>query len=160
MQKYSLIIGIDPDIRKSGVAILDTRTKALELKSLSLPNLMVELTQYQAREDILVVVEAGWVNKITNYHTGAYGRANNRIAYSVGCNHQIGKDIIDICDYFAINVLHKPPLRKIWRGNDRKITHEELSQFIPNLPKQTNQEERDACLLAWDVAGFTILIKK
>ena len=42
------------------------------------------------------------------------------------------------------------------QGKDRKISQEEIEQFIPDFPKRSNQEGRDAALLAWDYAGFPI----
>ena len=51
---------------------------------------------------------------------------------------------------------------KCWKGKDRKITHEELDTIVrwvndTGLPrKRSNQEERDALLLAGEKSGFPI----
>ena len=51
------------------------------------------------------------------------------------------------------------PLRKIWHGRDKKITHDELCQITKMINvRRTNQEERDAALLAWEHAGLPIRI--
>jgi hypothetical protein len=46
----------------------------------------------------------------------------------------------------------------IWNGKDGKITHEELAAFT-GLKGRTNQEERDAALIAWNYAGFPLTKK-
>jgi hypothetical protein len=47
------------------------------------------------------------------------------------------------------------PLKKCWKGRDGKITHEELARFT-GLMGHTNQDGRDAALLAWVRAGLPI----
>jgi hypothetical protein len=39
------------------------------------------------------------------------------------------------------------PLKKSWKGPGGKITHKEIAAIVPDLPKATNQEQRDALLL-------------
>lgn len=157
--KPNKIIGIDPDVEKSGVAYLYTPTKEIEVQCLRFPALLEFLSNYEASKDVVVVMEAGWKNKISNYH-GYYGvKVGENIAKKVGRNHQLGCCIVEMCEYWGIPVVEKAPLRKCWRGKDRKITQEEIEQFIPNFPKRSNPEIRDAALLAWDYAGFPIRIK-
>lgn len=153
------IIGIDPDIDKSGVCYLNRWTREVEVASMDLPELIDYLADNSQDIGLVVVVEAGWKNAISNYHRGTYGRVAQKVALNVGRNQQVGLDIVKMCKHFGLEVVEKTPLRKIWKGKDRKITHNELSQFVPNLKKKTNQEERDAVLLAWDYAGLPIMIK-
>ena len=54
-------------------------------------------------------------------------------------------------------MIEQYPLRKIWKGKDGKITDEEIKAFMPII-ERTNQEERDAALLAWNEAGFPMKI--
>lgn len=49
-------------------------------------------------------------------------------------------------------------LRKGWKGKDGKITHDELASFT-GLMGRTNQDVRDAALLAWAFAGLPIRVK-
>jgi hypothetical protein len=51
------------------------------------------------------------------------------------------------------------PLKKNWKGKDGKITHKELALFT-GLTGRTNQEARDAGLIAWIFAGLPIRIQK
>jgi hypothetical protein len=48
-------------------------------------------------------------------------------------------------------------LRKIWKGTDGKITQDELEQ-ITGIKGKTNQDGRDAALLAWVFAELPIQI--
>lgn len=153
------IIGIDPDIDKSGVCCLYASEKKVELMSFRFPALLEYLSEQEGKEDLVVVVEAGWKTEMNNYHKEFYyGHVPHRIAKDVGRNQQVGHCIVEMCQHWGIPVIEKAPLRKMWKGRDRKITHEELSAFVSGLPSRTNPETRDACLLAWDYAGFPIRI--
>lgn len=162
--KYNTIIAIDPDTDKSGVAILTTRDRQMILSSWTFPE-VVEFFQSlkrQKEEDdnsFIVVVEAGWLIT-TNWHLGKKDNLRTASAKgnAAGRNHETGRKLVEMCKHWNINVLEHLPLRKCWSGPDRKITHEELSQFV-NIPKRTNQEERDAALLAWNYANFPIVVK-
>ena len=41
------------------------------------------------------------------------------------------------------------PLKKVWKGTGGKITQAEILRIIPGFPKRSNQEVRDAALIAW-----------
>ena len=43
--------------------------------------------------------------------------------------------------------------------SQKEISQEEIAQFIPNWPKQSNQEKRDSALIAWETAGYPIRLK-
>ena len=68
----------------------------------------------------------------------------------------IGEVIRDAILRKGFPLICQPPLAKIWRGTDRKITHEEFVEVCKKhgltIDKRhlnrTNQEERDAGLLA------------
>jgi hypothetical protein len=161
MTKYDTIIAIDPDVDKSGVADLSPLHRILDVASLSFPQLIDYLQTRKkvsatAKTTLLVVVEAGWINKISNYHTAA-GRRGQRIAKNVGANSQVGKMIVEMCEYYAIPVTIVKPLKKCWKGKHGKITREELEYFT-GLTGQNNQEERDAALLAWVYAGLPVKV--
>lgn len=157
MNKISdIIIGIDPDVNKSGIAVLDTQTKTCTLKSLSFPELIDYLQKAKGfNEEIIIVVEAGWLNKKSDFYS-IKGTRGQRRAKDVGRNHEVGRKIVEMCKHYGYQVVEKRPLEKIWKGPDRKITHEELTQFIETGKSRTNQEQRDAALIAWNYAGFLI----
>jgi hypothetical protein len=163
--KYDFIIGIDPDIINSGIAILNTSNKEIELYSKRFP-LAIELLKLfcekhlnicSSRPNLMIVVEAGWKVKKSNYHK-INGIPGEKISKDVGSNHIAGKLIIEMLEYYKIPVVEHYPLKKLWKGPKGKITHEEISNFM-KFPKRSNQEVRDAALLAWCYADFPIIIK-
>lgn len=165
-----IIIGIDPDVEASGMAVIDTTAgdgkPRIELTVLPLPELIdhIGTTVAAAGETpVRIFIEAGWLNK-GNWHLNP--RDNKQLAAAkgrqAGRNHQLGLDICALLDHRKIRHSETVPLIKCWKGKDRKITHEELDTIVRfvngiGLPrKRSNQEERDALLLAWAHAGLPI----
>lgn len=166
MTKYDFIIGIDPDVDKSGLALLQTNSnKILELKCFKFPELIETVREYDKGAKVMfrklvVVVEAGWLNS-GNWHVNAKD-SRQRAAMkgnAVGRNHETGRKIVECLKYYDIEVVEQMPLKKCWHGPDGKITHEELEYFIPDFPSKSNQEARDSALLAWNFANLPIKVK-
>ena len=160
--KYQTIIGIDPDVHKSGVAFLDTRTKQLEISTLEFYQLIKYIEWAHDRsiennQSLIVIIEAGWLNSKSNFH-GETGARAQRIAKNVGANHQTGKHIVDMCEGIGVDVVLQKPLNKGWKGRDGKITHEELAYFT-GITGKTSQDGRDAGLIAWNYAGLPMKVK-
>jgi hypothetical protein len=139
--------------------VVSRERKGVEVFSRSFPELLEYLKMAATHTDVVVVVEASW--KISyNWHThrgdskGTVARKGN----DAGRCHEVGRKIVECARYYGLEVVEKLPLKKIWRGRDGKITHEEISAFMP-IGKRSNQEERDAALLAWDYAGLPIRIR-
>lgn len=165
------IIAIDPDVDKNGVAYLRLKPRLLELSSLTFPALLDYLQtaakyHYDHRHDFVVLVEAGWLNK-AHWHvlrrdspTMAAAKGN-----SAGRNHEVGRLIAACMEHWHIPCKLVKPLslhigkRKMWDSTSGKITHEELASFMPVEARRTNQEERDAALLAWRYAGLPVKVK-
>lgn len=159
--KSDYFIAVDPDVSKSGVALLNRATKHLELMSLSFPELITLMIKKKAEyPNANFIVEAGWLNR-GNWHLRYYD--NNRQSamkgYQVGRNHEVGMKIIEMARYFGYNVQEVKPLRKCWQGAGRKITAEELALFT-GYKKRSTQDARDAALLAWSGANLPILMRR
>lgn len=160
-RNIDIIIAIDPDVEKNGVAYLNCENKNLEISTLSFPELLDYLRYVQrcaetTQKHLVVVVEAGYMNK-GNWHlnpkdTKAAAAAKGNHA---GRNHETARKIVEMCKHWQMEVKEVKPLEKCWKGKDRKITHEELARFT-GVMGRTNQEGRDAALLAWVYAGFSI----
>lgn len=149
VQGKTLIIGIDPDVNKNGVAIYNKHKKSLELKSLTFFELFEYLNSSKSNLK-KVVIEGGWLNKKSNFHNERSGvRVAAKIGSHTGANHEVGRKIVEMCEYLQIQHKVQKPLRKIWKGPDRKITHKELVSLTGIAVKRTNQEQRDAALLVW-----------
>lgn len=165
MKRYDYIVGIDPDSDKSGVATIRTSDRLIEVSVKPFPNLMQYFRYLRDvitnhNSSVLIVVEAGWLNE-SNWHLGKYDSKALAAAKgkAVGRNHETGRKIAEMArDYYGLEVEEVRPLKKCWKGPEGKITHEEISFFIPGLPKRTNQEMRDAALISWNRAGIPIRV--
>ena len=161
--KADYIIGIDPDTDKSGIAQVRVAWREVELFSASFPELLDYLQRMRQKEltegvKVVVVVEASWLIS-TNWHTKRADsvRTAARKGKDAGRCHEVGRKIVECARYYGLEVVEQLPLKKIWKGKDGKITDEEIKAFIP-IKGRTNQETRDAALLAWNEAGFPIRI--
>lgn len=164
-KKIDVIVGIDPDVDKNGVAYLECDSKKLEVSELTFPLLLDYLRFVKRQSEVSgknfrVVVEAGWLNK-GNWHispkdTKAVAAAKGN---HTGRNHETGRKIVEMCKHWEMDVDEVKPLAKCWSGKDKKITHQELASFT-GLMQHTQQEGRDAALLAWVYAGFSIKLSK
>lgn len=162
--KYDYIIATDPDVTRSGVAILKPATRELRAKSMTFPEVIKYLEQErivrsETKESLMVVVEASWLIQ-GNWHLQPWERKQRAASkgYDLGRNHETGKKIVEMCRYLGLQVLEHYPLRKGWKGKDGKITHQELAHFT-DIKGRTSQDVRDAVLLAWSFAGLSIKIK-
>lgn len=166
--KYNRIIAIDPDVEKSGVAIIDVTGRTLSTSSMAMP----ELAEYLRTEgmkmipkgDLLVVVEASWLDS-ANWHLSPKDTIRTAAAKGerVGRNHQVGLMLVELCNFYNLTCHEKQPLLKMWHGKDGKITFTELHKLcagskISYNAKKNNQEERDAALLAIDISGIPMIM--
>lgn len=163
--KEGYVIGIDPDVKKNGYAMVDVATRKVTISTTTLPVLLetigvMQATAIAAGKSLKVFVEAGWVNH-PNWHLRFQDSKQMAAAKgkSLGRNQQRGLDIIELLEYQGVDVVPVPPLDKIWKGRDRKITQAELEAIMGKIDK-TNQEGRDAALLAWYHAGLPIRLSR
>ena len=151
--KAKIIIGIDPDVKKSGVARNDKSTGIITSFTFPFPDLLDFLKDVSTRFDATIYVEASWLIKKSNFH-GGNTRVSSLIAKHVGRNHQTGILIVEMCKHYGLNVVEIEPLAKCWKGKDKKITLDELKKFakveLPNkYLKAELQEMLDAALIAY-----------
>lgn len=171
MNHYRTILGVDPDIEKSGFALLDCESRTFEqLSALSFTDITSYLSRMAANEkykNTLIVIEDS--DTSTNWHCGSIiydkhltieqkVRKAAAIGRSAGLCHAVFRMLKEYAEALGFEVKAKKPLKKMWRGTDGKISHNELKVFVSGLPARTNQEIRDAIMLAWDEAGFPIRI--
>ena len=163
MEARKTIIGVDPDVERSGVARLDIDkgSYGLSLQSLEFGEFvrfLLVLRDEAARGGfpVTVVVEAGWLNH-GNWHLrwSDTGRLACAKGYQVGRNHEAGRKTVELCRGLGFLVVEQRPLRKMWSGKDRKITAAEL-RIVTGYDKRSSQDARDAALLAWVQAGYPL----
>ena len=136
-----ILIGIDPDVEKSGFARI--QGDQLKLDNLSFFDLFEELKFYKEREiKPTVYVECGYLNK-SNFHkkAGMSAALNAKIGERTGANFETAKKIVEMCEYLKL------PCVKI-QPKASKITNDYF-KTITGLSIRTNQEQRDAMMLIW-----------
>jgi hypothetical protein len=144
MKEKDLIIGIDPDLERSGVAAWNASGKSLDLRTLSFFQLY-DFLQAHADRILLVRVEAGWLNRKSNFHSraGQTKPAGESIARNVGENHAAGKLICQMCVYLELHCEEvQPQAHKLNRDSFRAVT---------GYRERTNQETRDAAMLVYGI---------
>lgn len=165
-KKQQYVIGIDPDVDKSGVALLDVNSMTLSTYDFTFPYLLEFLKeQKEKHDDLKIYVEFTDRNR-ANWHISQHDTARSaaRKGFDVGRNQGLAKTIIEMAEYMCIAVYPIQPFRKCWQGKDGKITHEELKRLCQmsgiefNSPR-SNQEERDAALLVITCSGLPIKYK-
>lgn len=164
MRTSGYIVGIDPDVSASGLAVLDcSRREFQKVGSYPFPEIVDALAllaaDKAAGQEVTVVLEDSDLS--TNWHMSprdskAVAAAKGR---SVGMCHATARHLKECAENFGLEVVGCRPLLKVWKGKDRKITHEEAAQFMKGLPAKSNQEGRDAALLAWAYADFPIRVR-
>ena len=141
MKRY--IIGIDPDTKKSGFAIWDKFDKEMDVQSLTFFEILELLKDL--KEGILFVrIEAGWLNKKSNFHSryNQSKEAGERIAKNVGANHETGRKLGEMCEYLDIKFEFVKPI------GTKAIDHFYF-QRLTGFKGRTNQDMRDAGMLVY-----------
>jgi hypothetical protein len=134
-----ILIGIDPDVEKSGVAFL-TENK-LKLQNLTFFELFEMLKFYKEKENKpIIYVECGYLNK-SNWHkkTGKSAAFNAKIGEHTGANFETAKKIVEMCVYLGLPYYQIKPTRS--------KSDSELFKQATGLKIRTNQEQRDAYFL-------------
>ena len=164
-----IIIGIDPDVDKSGLALLNVSRKTITIADFEFPFLLDYIKECgritkEEGTSLVVVVEAGWLVK-SNWHL--HPKHTRQVAAEIGnrnraklCSRNENHRDVPTLGYQSENA--KTPLAKHWKGPDKKITHKELKYLVEPIVgpiKATNPEKRDAVLLAWHYAGFPMRMK-
>ncbi len=139
----AIYIGIDPDVNKSGVCIYDSKEKTMDICALDLFDLVDTLKALNNKFGITVIIEAGWLNKVSNYHKSKNLKTSNRIAKDVGRNHQVGRLIEYYCKKNNIKyLLSRPTKSKVSIEYFRKVT---------KYKGKLNKDMVDAAMLVYGI---------
>jgi len=134
-----VIVGIDPDIDKSGVAVISPSIDLL-LMNLNFVGLL-HLIRNHKHELKRVYLEAGWLNVKSSWHKAQTKNMATKIAKNVGENHAAGKLLAQCIAAEGVEVvLIKPTTSKVDAEQFKKLT---------KYQGRTNQETRDAAMLIW-----------
>ncbi len=122
-----ITVGIDPDVDKSGVVIrYDLQGKSFEpvlLNFFALYDKLKSLRDTYGKETIKVRIDAGWLNKKTNFRQkikvkGQWANApegvKEKMSMNTGRNHETGMKIEEMCNYLQISCELVQPKDKKW----------------------------------------------
>lgn len=134
-----MLIGIDPDVDKSGFAFLIGNK--LQLQNLTFFEIFEALRFYREKtKKPIVYIEMGSLNK-SNWHSkeGKSSKWNSNIGAALGRNFEVANKLVEMCKYLEIEYYAIKPTKK-------KIDND-LFKKITGLTIRTNQEQRDAYML-------------
>lgn len=137
-----ILIGIDPDVQKSGVAVYDVDSKKIviisDFKLHELFYFLSRLTEIAQHEPIKVYLEAGYTVK-KHWQKKGHG-----VAKSVGENQGICKAIEAYLQDMNIPYELLPP------AGYSKYTHEAFCKITGwDVAEKTNPEKRAAGMIVW-----------
>ena len=154
-----IYVGIDPDIDKSGIGIIDTTNKVAVAHKMD----EIEILEYfKHTSTAKFFIETQQTTHNFHGKTWQTKAAYGKIMLNVGQNLQEQKVISRLLNKMGADIAEVPPLVKSWRGSDRKITHEEINEILKNAGyneiKRCSQDMRDALLLAINHGGVPIRV--
>jgi hypothetical protein len=133
-----IVIGIDPDCEKSGVAVC-INGELVNLYNFKFFQLLNYLERFRNAK---VYIEAGWLNQ-SNWHAKGNHKYAAQIGQRTGANHEVGRKIVEMCEHLQITYeLVKPSSHKM---------SADIFERAFKYEGRTNQEQRDAAAL---IAGF------
>ncbi len=137
-----LIIGIDPDLVGSGVALAKDG-RLLELHSIPFPQLL-ESAQQWASEQALFVVEDVEHHATTYRRAGTNQRQHARIAQNVGQVKATARILVECLQHMGAEVQQVKPLA----GKRQAKKNADYFSRLTGWQGRTNEDKRDAGLLA------------
>jgi hypothetical protein len=138
-----LVIGIDPDLVKSGVASVE-RGELKFLWALRFPQLL-EYARHRIAEGALFVVEDVEHDKTTYHRGGTNNRQHAKISQNVGQVKGVARVLVECLIDMGADVVQVKPLKgTVKRAKDDKVFFNQLTGWSGN----SNEDKRDAALLA------------
>lgn len=151
-----MIIGIDPDLEASGVAIVEDRllVEMFTVTFMGLHKYVSELSKSDL--DVVFVVEDVEKNRaLYAKHTGQTALVRERIAQNVGQVKAVCRLIQQLLDSFKMSYKMASPIR----GHLKKAkTDREYFNKITGWTGSSNADKRDAALIALYGVPFVRLI--
>ena len=134
------LCGIDPDIFFSGFSIkLKGARELLVVTTLPFYDVIDNIGKLSIGNKLIVYLDAGWLNKKSNFHSAQGAAVREKIASNVGANAQVGKLFADYC--LMVDVEHY-----LIRPTKSKM-NAEFFKKATGWQGVTNSEMRDSAAL-------------
>jgi hypothetical protein len=141
------VVGIDPDLKKSGVAVV-ADGKLITLDCLKLLDLIEFISEHKHCAHF--VIENVNHDKTTYQRAGANRKAMGRISQTVGMVKAVGTLLEEILTDLGAEFTSMKPLRgDVKKGKKDKNYFNRITGWIG----ESNQDKRDAALLAMSYTG-------
>jgi len=137
------VIGIDPDLSKSGVALV-VSGKLLELSALPFPELL-ELARTEQSGTVFVVEDVEH-DKTTYHRARTNARQHARIAQNVGQVKGVARVLVECLEHMGCTVVQMKPLTGAVKS--RAKADAAFFNQITGWQKRSNADMRDAAMLA------------
>lgn len=137
------VIGIDPDLSKSGVALV-VGGKLLELSALPFPQLL-ELARTEQSGTVFVVEDVEH-DKTTYHRARTNARQHARIAQNVGQVKGVARVLVECLEHMGCKVVQMKPLTGAVKS--RAKSDAAFFNQITGWQKRSNADMRDAAMLA------------
>lgn len=138
-----IIIGIDPDIEASGMAIIKDKV-ILSMHRVPFPELIEQIVNAHKQGEIIVKLEDVEANKPIFWRKGLNATVQLKVAQDVGRVKAVARLIMQSLEYHGVTVQMIKPLK----GNVKKAK-KDASYFnqITGWEKRSNEDGRDAALI-------------
>lgn len=141
-----LYIGIDPDVVKSGVAIMQ-EGEYTNLFSISFPELTELMQLHGSNDEVLFVVEDVNANKPTFRKKSADKEAaKHKISQDVGMVKGVARIIVDMLNHHKCNYEMVRPLKGQLKAAKNKP---EYFKRLTGWEGRSNKDTRDAAMLIY-----------
>lgn len=140
-------IGIDPDIEKPGLAIIE-RGQLVSVRSIKIPDLFDLIAQHSARPDVVFFVEDVNADSATYYRhrPGAENAqaVQNKISQHVGMCKGAAIMICAVINHYKCQLVMIKPKARAFKAAKNEA---ELFAKLTGWTGRTNQDSRDAAML-------------
>jgi nucleoid DNA-binding protein len=140
-----IVIGIDPDIKKSGAAVY-INGGLKDLYNLSLHDFFWFFKAFENLDPLIVIEDGNLISSIyQRYNAKSKGNKSiqNKIIENIGKNKQRATDLIEIANYFNFRVVTKKPRKGNW--SDKK----EMFEKVTGWKGRSNPETRSAAFFGY-----------
>lgn len=139
------IVGIDPDLKKNGVAIMEGG-KYTALASMPFPELLNLIAESERDEKVLFVIEDVNAHKPVFSRGKINAKTRETIAQRVGMVKGVGSVIVELLDFCECHYMLTKPLK----GTLKQCkTKPELFKKLTGWQGRSNADTRDAAALIY-----------
>ncbi|HBA34855.1 MAG TPA: hypothetical protein DCZ12_12040 [Gammaproteobacteria bacterium] len=138
------VIGIDPDLSKSGVGIVRDG-KLVDMLALNFP-LLLRMVSECLDSQPLIILEDVETDSTTYHRAKTNHRQHARIAQNVGQVKGVKRVLVECLEDMGATVVQVKPMRGGVKG--RAKTDADFFNRITGWEGRTNEDKRDAAMLA------------